>query len=174
MYSDINQKVLREKIAYVSQEPYFFKGTLKENILFGNNDLVSEMDIIKVLEQVKLDKYIDENPEGIHTKLQENATNLSGGQSQRLSLARALIRKPEVLILDEATSNLDVITEKSITESIDSIKGMTIIVIAHRLSTIKRCDRIFAICDGKIKEAGTHDELMHKKGFYYSLWKEQL
>lgn len=79
MYSDINQKVLRKKIAYVSQEPYFFKGTLKENILFGNNDLVSEMDIIKVLEQVKLDKYIDENPEGIHTKLQENATNLSGG-----------------------------------------------------------------------------------------------
>ena len=171
---DINKKVLRKKIAYVSQEPYFFKGTLKENILFGNNDLVSEMDIIKVLEQVKLDKYIDENPEGMHTKLQENATNLSGGQRQRLSLARALIRKPEVLILDEATSNLDVITEKSITESIDSIKGMTIIVIAHRLSTIKRCDRIFAICDGKIKEAGTHDELMHKKGFYYSLWKEQL
>lgn len=171
---DINKKVLRNKIAYVSQEPYFFKGTLKENILFGNDAKVSDTDILRVLEQVKLDQYINENPDGIHTKLQENATNLSGGQRQRLSLARALIRKPEVLILDEATSNLDVITEKSITESIDSIEGMTIIVIAHRLSTIKRCDRIFAICNGSIEEAGTHEELMKKKGFYYSLWKEQL
>ncbi len=171
---DINKKTLRKKIAYVSQEPYFFKGTLKENILFGNDDLVSEEDIMKVLKQVRLDKYIEENPEGIHTKLQENATNLSGGQRQRLSLARALIRKPEVLILDEATSNLDVITEKSITESIDHIEGMTIIVIAHRLSTIKRCDKIFAICNGKIEESGTHDDLMHKGGFYYSLWKEQM
>ena len=170
---DIDKKALRKKIAYVSQEPYFFKGTMKDNILFGNDD-VSDEAILKVLKLVKLDEYINENPEGIYTKLQENATNLSGGQRQRLSLARALVRKPEVLILDEATSNLDVITEKSITESIDNIQGMTIIVIAHRLSTIKRCDRIFAICNGKIEESGTHDELMQKGGFYNSLWKEQM
>lgn len=171
---DINKKSLREKIAYVSQEPYFFKGTLKENIMFGNACNITDEKILEVLRLVRLDKYIEENPEGINTKLQENATNLSGGQRQRLSLARALVRNPEVLILDEATSNLDVITEKSITQSIDSIQGITIIVIAHRLSTIKRCDRIFAICDGKIAEAGTHEQLMEKEGFYYSLWKEQL
>lgn len=171
---EINKKSLRKKVAYVSQDPYFFKGTLKENMLFGNDEKISDAQIFDVLKMVKLDSYVEENPEGIHTKLQENATNLSGGQRQRLSLARALIRNPDVLILDEATSNLDVITEKSITKSIDEIKDITIIVIAHRLSTIKRCDKILAMSEGTIQESGSHDELMNKKGFYYSLWKEQL
>ena len=169
---EIDKGWIRKQMAYVPQEPYFFKGTLKENVLFGNSKNISDEDIKSILRIVKLDKFIEESPEGIYSKLQENATNLSGGQRQRLSIARALIKKPQILILDEATSNLDVVTEKSITEAIDSIHTMTIIVIAHRLTTIKHCDRIIVMKDGRVEESGTHLELMNQNGYYKGLWKE--
>lgn len=171
--SDINKEWLRSRIAYVSQEPYFFKGTIKENLLFGNQYPVMEADISMTLKQVELFDFVKTSPDGINMRLQENAANLSGGQRQRLCLARALLRKPDILILDEATSNLDVITERAITRSINQIKDMTTIVIAHRLTTIKKCNKIIAMKGGMIKEVGNHEELMQYQGYYYSLWKEQ-
>ena len=169
----MDKEWFRSRVAYVSQEPYFFKGTIKENLLFGNTYKITEDEIIEVLNIVKLDEYIKEKPEGIHTRLQENASNISGGQKQRLCLARALLRKPEILILDEATSNLDVITERAITKAINEYYNMTMIVIAHRLSTIKKCNSIIVLKNGSITEVGSHCELLNRKGYYYSLWKEQ-
>ena len=108
------------------------------------------------------------------TLLEEKGANLSGGQRQRLSIARALLKKPEILIMDEATSNLDSITEKAIEETIEECtKNTTTIIIAHRLSTIMRCDRIYVMEKGEIIEYGTHEELLNKQGNYYKLWAGQ-
>src|SRR5690606_12929804 len=108
------------------------------------------------------------------TLLEEKGANLSGGQRQRLSIARALLKKPEILIMDEATSNLDSITEKAIEGTIEECtKNTTTIIIAHRLSTIMRCDRIYVMDKGKVIEYGTHEELLSKQGSYYRLWKGQ-
>lgn len=171
--TELNKEWLRNKISYVSQEPYFFKGTLKENLLFGNSQTYSDKEIDMVLETVQLKHFIKNAPDGLNMKLQENAHNLSGGQRQRLCLARAILRHPDILILDEATSNLDVITESAITKAIQNFQNQTTIIIAHRLSTIKKCDRIIVLKNGAIEEIGPHDELMGKKGYYFDLWKEQ-
>lgn len=167
--NNINKVWLRSRIAYVSQEPYFFRGTIKENLLFGNINCVSEQEIMNVIDRMELTDFIQNTPDGLNMKLQENAANLSGGQRQRLCLARALLRNPDILILDKATSNLDVITEGAITKAINQIEGMTTIIIAHRLSTIKRCNQIVAIKNGTIVERGSHDALMKSKGFFYLL-----
>lgn len=109
------------------------------------------------------------------TLLEENGANLSGGQKQRLAIARALLKKPDILIMDEATSNLDSITEKAIEKTINELSNnITTIIIAHRLSTIMRCDRIYVMENGEIIEQGSHTELMNDKKNYYNLWKEQL
>ncbi|MGI6084721.1 MAG: ATP-binding cassette domain-containing protein, partial [Acetivibrionales bacterium] len=119
--------------------------------------------------------FINKLPLRYETHLEENAANLSGGQKQRLAIARAILKKPDIFIMDEATSNLDSISEKAIERTIETVcKGVTTIIIAHRLSTIKRCDRIYVMDDGKIIEMGTHKELMDRRGRYYELWKEQL
>lgn len=170
---DINIEVLRDKIAYISQETFLFTGTIKENLLFGNRDVDFET-IVEVCKKARIHDFINEMPLRYDTLIEENGANLSGGQKQRLAIARALLKKPEIIIMDEATSSLDSITEKAIEKTFyEFSSGITTIMIAHRLSTIMRCDKIYVMKKGKIIEGGSHNELINNKGYYYELWKEQ-
>lgn len=171
---DINVESLRDKIAYISQETFLFNGTILENLMLGNPYLTYE-EVIDACEKAQIHGFINSLPLRYNTLVEENGSNFSGGQKQRLSIARAILRKPEILIMDEATSNLDSITEKAIERTIhDFSEGMTTIIIAHRLSTIMRCDNIYILEKGEIKEKGNHKDLLDNKGRYYKLWKEQL
>lgn len=171
---DINLESLRNRIAYISQDIFLFSGTIRENLELGNEDAILE-DIIEACKLSKADEFINKLPLRYETMLEENGANLSGGQKQRLAIARALLKKPDILIMDEATSNLDSITEKAIEKTINNLsKNITTIIIAHRLSTIMRCDKIFVMEQGKFIEQGTHQELIEQKGRYYNLWKDQL
>lgn len=171
---DINVEALRDKIAYISQETFLFNGTILENLMLGNPYLTYE-EVIEACEKAQIHDFINSLPLRYNTLVEENGSNFSGGQKQRLSIARAILRKPEILIMDEATSNLDSITEKAIERTIhDFSEGMTTIIIAHRLSTIMRCDNIYILEKGEIKERGNHKDLLDNKGRYYKLWKEQL
>ncbi|WP_336635702.1 peptidase domain-containing ABC transporter [Lysinibacillus fusiformis] len=172
---DLDFHKLREKIAYVSQESFFFSGTIEENLSLGTDNDVTLEDIVDAAKIAKAHDFINTLPLRYSTVLEENASNLSGGQRQRLSITRAILKKPDILILDEATSNLDSITEKAISETIDDYcSGVTTIIIAHRLSTIKKCDKICVIEQGYIIEIGTHEELLNSKGRYYELWRNQI
>lgn len=171
---DIGMESLRARIAYVSQDVFLFSGTIKENLCLGN----LEIDFGEMIEAAKRSsshEFINQLPLRYDTQLEENGTNLSGGQRQRLSIARALLKKPDILIMDEATSNLDSMTEKAVEKMVEEMdEEVTTIVIAHRLSTIMRCDRIYVMAKGKIVEQGTHQELIQQKGRYFDMWKEQL
>lgn len=171
---DINLEALRNRIAYISQDIFLFSGTIRENLELGNEDATME-DIIEACRLSKADEFINSMPLRYETMLEENGANLSGGQKQRLAIARALLKKPDILIMDEATSNLDSITEKAIEKTINSLsRNITTIIIAHRLSTIMRCDKIFVMEKGRFIEQGTHSELIANRGRYYDLWKDQL
>ncbi len=170
--SNIHPEYIRKHIAYVSQDTFLFSDTIKNNLLIGNLNASLE-DIKTACKQSKADDFIRDLPMGYNTVIGENGTVLSGGQRQRLAIARALLKKPKILILDEATSNLDTITENSIKETILSLSGdITCIVIAHRLNTVKNCDCIYVMCEGEIKESGTHDSLLRQKGLYYQYFCE--
>lgn len=171
---DINIESLRDKIAYISQETFLFNGTILENLMLGNPYLTYE-EIIDACKKAQIHDFINSLPLRYNTLVEENGSNFSGGQKQRISIARATLRKPEILIMDEATSNLDSITEKAIERTIHKFsEGMTTIIIAHRLSTIMRCDNIYILEKGEIIEKGNHKELLEQEGRYYKLWKEQL
>lgn len=171
---DIDLEALRDKIAYISQETFLFSGTILENLTLGMDNPDME-EVIRVTKMTRCFDFINELPMRFETMLGENGTNLSGGQRQRLAIARALLKKPDILIMDEATSNLDSITERAIENTInETTDGITTIIIAHRLSTIMKCDKIYVMDKGQIIESGNHFELMDKRGFYYELWKEQL
>jgi ATP-binding cassette subfamily B protein len=171
---DINMNYLRERIAYISQDIFLFSGTIYENLTLG----IENPDMETVIESAKMAKahdFINQFPLRYETMLEENGSNLSGGQKQRLAITRALLKKPDILIMDEATSNLDSITEKAIERTIsEHTNGITTLIIAHRLSTIMRCDKIYVMDKGEFVESGTHHELIERRGLYYDLWKEQL
>ncbi|AQS08082.1 lactococcin-G-processing and transport ATP-binding protein LagD [Clostridium saccharobutylicum] len=170
---DIDKKVLRDKVGYISQDSFFFSGAIRENLEFADKDITYE-DMICACEKAQIHEYIENLPLRYETILEEKGMNLSCGQRQRLSIARALLKKPEILIMDEATSNLDSITEKAIQKTLEECSGnLTTIMIAHRLSTIMKCNMIYVIDKGKIVEAGTHKELLEKEGYYYNLWSVQ-
>jgi len=172
---EINRTVLRDRIAYVSQESFFFSGSIYDNLKFGLDRTVTLEEVIQVSKQVYAYEFISELPLRYDTLLEENASNLSGGQRQRLAIARALLKNPDILILDEATSNLDSTTEKHITDMLKELglQGITVIMIAHRLSTIQHAQQIFVMEKGNIIERGSHEELLFHKGEYYRLWKNQ-
>ncbi|MDD4112793.1 MAG: peptidase domain-containing ABC transporter [Herbinix sp.] len=171
---DINLESLREKIAYIPQETFLFSGSIMDNLTLGLDDVTTE-DVIEASKKASAHDFINEMPLRYETRLEENGSNLSGGQRQRLAITRAILKKPDVLILDEATSNLDSITERAIQETIDEyVKDMTTIIIAHRLSTIKRCDMIYVMEKGRIIEAGNHEQLLGFDGMYAKLWGQQV
>ena len=170
---DIQLECLRKRIAYIPQETFLFSGSIFENLTLGLDNATMD-DIIDASKMAHAHDFINELPLRYETKLEENGTNLSGGQRQRLAIARAMLKKPDILILDEATSNLDDITERILSRTIHEFaKDMTTIFIAHRLSTIKNCDKIYVMDKGKIVEQGTHKELITLNGKYANLVKQQ-
>ena len=169
---DIDNTFLRNKISYISQDMFLFNKTIKENLMLS--DEIEIDDVIELSKKVNAYEFINELPQRFDYMIEENGTNLSTGQKQRLSILRALLKKPDILIMDEATSNLDSITESAIQKTLNNPEfNMTTIIIAHRLSTIRLCDRIYVLDKGEIIETGTHEELIELKNKYYALWKEQ-
>lgn len=168
-----SQLWLHSAIGYVLQSPHLFSGTIRENLLYGNPDATDE-EIDAALKLVSADEVIAKLEKGIDSDVGEGGDLLSAGEKQLISFARAIISKPKIIILDEATASVDTITEQKIQSAIDKIiKGRTSIVIAHRLSTIQNADLILVVRDGKIVEQGKHDDLIAKKGYYNSLYTHQ-
>lgn len=163
---NISQENLFDKFSVVTQTPFMLNDTIRKNIdLFGEKN---DDEINQILEVVKLREDISAFPLGLNTMIGENGQNISGGQKQRIAIARALIKKPEIVIFDEASSNLDPIIEKSIYENIQN-KDLTQIIITHRMSTIKDADYIYVMEKGKVVEEGTHESLLRKHSLYYAM-----
>jgi ATP-binding cassette subfamily B protein len=167
---------LRKQIGFVTQDTNLFSGTIKENLMFVNPD-ASDADLNEVLRKASCTGLIERAEKGVDTMIGEGGLKLSGGEKQRLSIARALLRKPHLLIFDEATSALDSLTEEEITDTIKDIssaKEQITILIAHRLSTIMHADRIYVLERGVVVETGTHEKLLEEKGLYYAMWRQQI
>ncbi|MEZ0535757.1 ABC transporter ATP-binding protein [Caldicellulosiruptoraceae bacterium PP1] len=163
---------LRNSISYIPQDVFLFSDTVEENIRFGDNS-ISEQDIINSLKISHAYNFVMKLPEKLKTVIGERGIGLSGGQKQRISIARALARKSKILIMDDATSALDMETEYKIQKELRKIENLTKIIIAHRISAVKDADEIIVLDKGKIIERGTHETLLAKKGFYYNTYLEQ-
>jgi ATP-binding cassette subfamily B protein len=164
---------LREQIGIVLQDTFLFSTTVIENIRFGKPD-ASDEEVIEAAKLAHANGFIERLPDGYETVLGERGSGLSQGQRQLLSIARAALSDPRILILDEATSSVDTRTERLIQKALESLlENRTSFVIAHRLSTIRNADQLLVMDDGKIIERGSHDELLNKKGFYYDLYMSQ-
>ncbi|MBE6025706.1 MAG: ABC transporter ATP-binding protein [Clostridiales bacterium] len=168
-----SQLWLHSALGYVLQSPHLFSGTIRQNLIYGRPDATEE-EIQRAIRLVSLDGVLEKLEKGIETDVGEGGDLLSTGEKQLISFARAIIKDPKIVVLDEATASVDTITEQKIQAAIDEvIKGRTSIVIAHRLSTVKNADIILVVDDGKIIERGRHEELLAKKGHYYTLWMRQ-
>ena len=174
--NDIDLDVLREKIGFVTQDTQLFSGTIRENLLFVRPS-ATDAECIEVLHKAACEGLLARADKGLDTVIGEGGVKVSGGEKQRLSIARALLRKPNILVFDEATSSLDSITEEEITRTIQDVSDMQdhiTILIAHRLSTIMHADEIFVLEKGNIVESGNHYDLLEEKGLYYAMWRQQI
>lgn len=172
--SECNPRSLRDNIGYVEQEPYIFDSTMRDNIVYGNSDATDE-DVETAVQNSALDDVVESFDDGVDIDLGESGGNLSGGERKRVAIARALISDPKILVLDEATSHVDNITESKIQRSItNASKDRTTIMVAHRLSTVRNADRIFVFEDGQIVERGSHEELVEIGGLYKELWDKHV
>ncbi|XP_047550292.1 ATP-dependent translocase ABCB1 isoform X2 [Lutra lutra] len=168
---NLNVQWLRAHLGIVSQEPILFDCSIAENIAYGDNSrVVSQEEIVQAAKEANIHPFIETLPDKYNTRVGDKGTQLSGGQKQRIAIARALVRQPHILLLDEATSALDTESEKVVQEALDKAReGRTCIVIAHRLSTIQNADLIVVFQNGKVKEHGTHQQLLAQKGIYFSM-----
>jgi ATP-binding cassette subfamily B protein len=174
--NSIDFEDLRNQIGFVTQDTQLFSGTIKENLMFVN-PLATDDELTDVLNKASCQRLLARAEKGLDTMIGEGGLKLSGGEKQRLSIARALLRKPKLLIFDEATSALDSITEEEITSTIRDIsshKTQITILIAHRLSTIMHADKIYVLEGGEVVETGTHHALLEEKGLYYAMWRQQI
>ena len=174
--SEFDFDELRNQIGFVTQDTQLFAGTIKENLLFVNPE-ATEDDLQMALKKSSCTALIERAEKGIETVIGEGGFKLSGGEKQRIAIARALLRKPHLLIFDEATSALDSITEEEITSTIKAVskeKEQITVLIAHRLSTIMHADRIYVLEKGQVIETGSHEDLLTEKGLYYAMWRQQI
>jgi subfamily B ATP-binding cassette protein MsbA len=171
--SKVNLNSFRQNLGVVLQDDFLFEGTIRENILFPRPNAYEE-ELQQAVKAAYVDEFTDRFEDGLDTLIGERGVKLSGGQRQRIAIARAVLADPKILILDEATSNLDTESEALIQKSLATLtEGRTTFVIAHRLSTIRKADQILVIENGRIAEQGTHDELITKEGRYYNLFTYQ-
>lgn len=181
LYNKINREAidfdeLRKQIGFVTQDTQLFAGTIRENLLFVNPSATDEQ-VLSALQKASCNTLLLRADKGLDTLIGEGGVKVSGGEKQRLSIARALLRNPHLLIFDEATSSLDSLTEEEITNTIKDVsskKEQITILIAHRLSTIMHADRIYVLEKGEIIETGNHEELLEKTGLYYAMWRQQI
>jgi ATP-binding cassette subfamily B protein len=174
--ADVELNQLRERIGFVTQETQLFSGTIRENLLFVN-PRASDAECLDVLHKAACDGLLARAAKGLDTVIGEGGVKVSGGERQRLSIARALLRHPHLLVFDEATSSLDSLTEEEIGQTIREVGAsadVMTILIAHRLSTIMHADRIYVLERGVITESGTHAQLLDEKGLYYAMWRQQI
>ena len=174
--NSINFEDLRNQIGFVTQDTQLFSGTIRENLLFVNPEATNEQ-LIEVLHKSACYNLLSRAEKGLDTMIGEGGLKLSGGEKQRLSIARALLRRPRLLIFDEATSSLDSLTEEEITQTIRDVssqRNQITILIAHRLSTIMHADRIYVLEKGDVVETGNHESLLDEKGLYYAMWRQQI
>ncbi|TQM47064.1 ATP-binding cassette subfamily B protein [Arcticibacter tournemirensis] len=175
-YSDINLDQLREQIGFVTQDTQLFSGTIRENLLFVRPE-ATDAECMEVLQKAACQTLLARADKGLDTMIGEGGVKVSGGEKQRLSIARSLLRRPDILVFDEATSALDSLTEEEITKTIRDVSVMDeriTILIAHRLSTIMHADRIYVLEKGDIAESGRHHELLEERGLYYAMWRQQI
>lgn len=171
---DLTLKSLRSKVGIVLQDSLLFTGTIAENIKYGKPD-ASDEEMIFAAKQAQIHDFIMSLPEGYATRVSDEQSIFSTGQKQLVSIARTLLSDPDFLILDEATSNVDTVTEEKIQQAMDAVlAGRTSFVIAHRLKTIINADKIAVLRDGNVIEQGSHAELIAQKGFYYDLYTNQM
>jgi ATP-binding cassette subfamily B protein len=174
--SEIDFNQVRRRIGFVTQDTQLFSGTIKDNLQFVKPNATDE-ECIDVLNKAACQSLLARAENGIHTLIGESGVKISGGERQRLSIARALLRKPDILLFDEATSALDSLTEEEITKTVNELselKNHISIIIAHRLSTIMHADRIYVLENGQMAEQGSHAELLDQKGLYYAMWRQQV